>query len=208
MLPRILRTVSSMWPLATARSSAPSRSTSRKAQPNPKLFFEGKPTPAATETSSKVPACSRRYKPIISLSKFVIATPDFPERSKSPGVHAHSRAGFAVAAEGQPGFHRDIFEFSVVQIAIEFVGLRIVGHQQVRPAVLIVIKHRHAERFRAAVENPAAGGDILKRSVAAIVKQPASIAAIGFRRAIRFVHAIQAAENIVLRRPAHVVADE
>ena len=73
---------------------------------------------------------------------------------------------------------------------------------------LVVIEQSHAQRFRTAVENAAGGGDIFKRPVAAIVKEPAGGAAIGFGRAIGFVLAVEAAENVVLRRPLHVIADE
>src|SRR5437870_1051706 len=40
------------------------------------------------------------------------------------------------------------------------------------------------------------------------MEEPASIAAIRFRRAIGFVRAVEAAKNIVLGRPAHIIADE
>src|ERR1700676_193716 len=44
------------------------------------------------------------------------------------GVHAHPGASLAFGAEGQPGFYRDIFEFSIAKIAIQLIRLRIVGH--------------------------------------------------------------------------------
>src|SRR5439155_3965309 len=59
-----------------------------------------------------------------------------------------------------------------------------------------------------AVEHAAGGGNVLEGAVAAIVKQPAGIAAIGFRRAIRLVRAIETAKHVVFRRPANVIADE
>src|SRR5205814_9757677 len=54
----------------------------------------------------------------------------------------------------------------------------------------------------------AGGGDVFESSVTAIMEEPASIAAIRFRRAIGFVRAVEAAKNIVLGRPAHIIADE
>ena len=147
-----------------------------------------------------------RYKPIISLSKFVIAIPARAGIFEIANIDSHPGAGFSVRAERQPRLDRHILEFSVSQIPVQLVRLRIVRHQQIRPAVVVVIEHRHAQRFRAAVENSARRRHIFKRAVAAIVKQPARVPAIRFRRAIRFVRPIQAAKNIVLRRPAHVVA--
>src|SRR5208282_3337099 len=62
--------------------------------------------------------------------------------------------------------------------------------------------------FRAAVENAALRRHVLKRAIAAIVKKPAGLAAIRFRRAIRFVLAVEAAKYIVISGPLHIVADE
>jgi len=44
----------------------------------------------------------------------------------------------------------------------------------------------------------AGGGDVLEGAVAAIVKQPARLAAICLRRAVRLVLAIEAAEHVML----------
>ncbi len=62
------------------------------------------------------------------------------------------------------------FEFAVPQILVKFIGLRIIGHEQIRPSVLVVIEHCHAERLRAAVRYPAGGGNVLERSISAVMK--------------------------------------
>ena len=124
------------------------------------------------------------------------------------GVDAHAGAGFAFFAEGDAGFDGHILESAVALIAIELVGLGVVGDEQVGPAVAIVVEHGDAERFRTGVEDAALGGDVFESSVAAIVKEPAGFAAVGFGRAIGFVLAVEAAENVVLGGPLHVIADE
>ena len=124
------------------------------------------------------------------------------------GIHAHSGARFSFGAEGDAGFHGDVLECAIALIAIELVGLRVVGYEQIGPAVAIVIEHGDAQRFRAGVKDAALGSDVLKSSIAAIVKKPASLAAVGFRRAVGFVFSVEAAENVVLGRPLHVIADE
>src|SRR5208282_2292775 len=101
-----------------------------------------------------------------------------------------------------------VLERTVTLIAIELIGLGIIGHEQVRPAIVIVVEHGYAQGLRAAVENSAGGGDILKGSIAVIVKQPAGFSAVGFGRAIRFVPAVETAKHIVLGRPLDVVADK
>src|SRR5882762_7363163 len=52
--------------------------------PNPRVFLDAAPMPDAMDTSSNTPGAVARYRPIISLSKLVMATPGFPEPSKSP----------------------------------------------------------------------------------------------------------------------------
>ena len=107
-----------------------------------------------------------------------------------------------------PGAHRDVFERAVALVAVELVGLRVVGDQQIRPAIAIVIEHGDAQRFGRGVEDAALGGDVFERAIAAIAKQPAGGAVISLRRAVGLVLAVHAAEDVVLRRPLHVVADE
>jgi hypothetical protein len=73
---------------------------------------------------------------------------------------------------------------------------------------VIIVEQRHAERLGTRVENPARGRHVFERTVAAIAEQPARLAAIGFRRAVRLLLAGEAAEDVVLGRPLDVVADE
>ena len=60
------------------------------------------------------------------------------------GIDAHACAGFAFFAEGDAGFDGDIFERAVALIAVELVGLRVVGDEKVGPAVAIVVEHGNA----------------------------------------------------------------
>ena len=149
-----------------------------------------------------------RYRPIISLSKFVIATPGMPELSKSATSTPIPARALPSLLKASPASTADVLECSVALVAVELVGLRVVGDEQIGPAVAVIVEQRDAERLRTAVENSAARGDIFKRSIAAIVKQPAGRSAIRFGRAIGFVLAVEAAEHIVLGRPLHIVADE
>src|SRR5262249_33303845 len=112
-------------------------------------------------------------------------------------VHPHAGAGFALCAERQASIDSNIFELSICQVAIELVGLRIIGDKEIGPAILIEIEDSNAERFRAAVKNAAVGGDVFKCAVAAIVEEPAGVAAIRLWRAIGFLLAVETAEHIV-----------
>ena len=97
---------------------------------------------------------------------------------------------------------------AVAQVAIELVGLRVVGDEEVGPAVLVVVEQRDAERLRARVEDAARGGDVLEGAVAAVAEQPAGVAAVRLGRAVGLLLAVEAAEDVVLGRPLDVVADE
>ena len=123
-------------------------------------------------------------------------------------IGPHAGAGLSFRAEREPGLDGDVLERAVSQIAIELVRLRVVGDEQIRPAVLIGVDHRHAERLRAGVEHAARRRHVLEGAVAAIAEQPAGVSPIGLRRAVRLLLAVEAAEHIVLRGPLDVIADE
>src|SRR5882762_170540 len=123
-------------------------------------------------------------------------------------IDAHTVARSAVRGKCDAGIQCDIFNRTVALIPIKFVGLRVIGYQQITPAVAIVVEHGHAQGLRAAVKNSARGRDILKGSITAIAKQPAGLSAIGFGCAVRLVLAVETAKHIVLGRPLYVVADK
>src|SRR5437879_6231328 len=56
------------------------------------------------------------------------------------GVGAHAGAGYAVFTEGDAGGDAALFERSVFLVEVELVGLRVVGDQEVGPAVGVVIE--------------------------------------------------------------------
>ena len=73
---------------------------------------------------------------------------------------------------------------------------------------MIVIEECNSQRFGTAVEDSAGSGDIFERAVASVMKEPASGSAIRFGRAVGFVFTVEAAEDVVLGRPFHVVTDK
>ena len=162
-----------MWPLTASRSSRPSRLISRNAQPKPRLDARGL-ADAGFDGGIGVSAVANRA---VEGHHFVVEIGDGDASSAGVveirDVDAHAGARLAVFAEGHAGAHGNVFEGAVAQIAVELVGLRVVGDQEVRPAVAVVIEQGHAQRFRSGVEDAALGGDILERAVAAIAKQPA-----------------------------------
>ena len=159
------------------------------------------PTPALQRHVFEQPAALRP----IQADHLVVEVRDRESRRAGvvevAGVDAHAGARFAFRAERQPRFDGDVLERAVAQVAIELVRLRVVGDEQIRPAVDVVVDHRHAERLRARVEDAARRGDVFEGAVAAVVEQPARVAAVRFRRAVRLLLAVEAAEDVVFRRP-------
>ena len=84
--------------------------------------------------------------------------------------NAHTRLRFAISAERAASFSGDVFEPSVFLILIERTGRRIVGHVNVRPAIVIKIAGEHAETVGAiGLQDPRFLGDIRECSVAVVV---------------------------------------
>src|ERR1700685_3927814 len=193
----MLRTVSSMCPLATTRSSAPSRFASRNAQPKPRVFCDASPTPACPPRRGGGVWVGGGGGEPVEADHFVVEICDGHAGKTGVieigGVYSHSGAGFSFGAECHAGFDGYVLETAIALIAIEFVGLRVVGYQKVGPAIAIVVEHGDAERFGTGIKDAALGGHVFEPAVAAIVEEPASLAAIGFGRAIGFVFSIEAA---------------
>ena len=123
-------------------------------------------------------------------------------------VDAHGAARDAVFAEGDAGLHGLLGERAVVVVVVELVALRVVGDGEVRPAVHVVVNHRHAQRFAGGIVDAGLLGDVFEAAVAEVMKEPGSVALVSFRRAIGFVAAVERAIEVVLLGPLHVVGHE
>src|SRR5262249_36783415 len=114
-------------------------------------------------------------------------------------INAHPRASLAIGRESDAGVERDVAETPVTKVAIQLVRLRVVGDEQVGPAVAVVVDRDDAERLRAGVEDPASARDVFERAIATVVEQPARVAAVRLGRAVRFLPSVDAAEHVMLR---------
>src|SRR5262249_47459679 len=63
-------------------------------------------------------------------------------------VHAHARARNAIFTERHPGWNGFLAECAVAIVAIQFVGLRVVGDEDVGPSVAVVVKDSDTETLR------------------------------------------------------------
>ena len=195
-------------PLTTRRSCWPSRSTSKKKQPQPSVWRVARPM---SEPGARFDVLAVRLG---AEQAEHLAGEVGHGHGGAPGpveidrVDAHPGAGPALLAERHAGLETQLGEGAVAVVAIELVRLRVVGDEDVGPAVLIVIEQRDAERLRRHVEEAGLGGDVVEGAVAFVAIEPRRAAAIGLRRAVALRLAVDAAEDIALRRPLHVVADQ
>jgi hypothetical protein len=63
------------------------------------------------------------------------------------GIHPHAGPGLAVFAKCDAGRKTHFPKSAVMLIAIQLVGLGVVGHQKIGPSVFVVVEHRDTQRF-------------------------------------------------------------
>src|SRR5271157_1296522 len=88
------------------------------------------------------------------------------------GVHAHACARDAVLAEADAGGNSALLERSIALIQVKLVGLGIIGHQNVGPAVAVVVENRDAQALRSRVSEPSFLGCIFELSTTQVMPQP------------------------------------
>ena len=84
----------------------------------------------------------------------------------------------------------------------------VVGDEQVRPAVSVVVEHRHAERFAAGVSGARLLARVFELASAEVVEQPRGGALVRFRGAVGFRYTVERAPQVILLAPLDVVGDE
>src|SRR5712671_8164325 len=87
------------------------------------------------------------------------------------GVHAHAGARHAIFAESYTSGDSALFEGAIFFIEVEFVGLSVIGNQDVGPAVTVVIEDGDAQAFRSGIAEPGFLGDIFKFAATQVVPQ-------------------------------------
>ena len=123
-------------------------------------------------------------------------------------VSAHAGAGNAIFAEADTGSHAAFFERAVLFIHVKFVGLRVVGDDDVRPAVVVVIENCNSEALGRRIAQACFLRRIFKFAVAKVVPQANRRAFVRFRSAVRLVRAIERAVEVALLAPLHIIGDD
>src|SRR5229473_1171248 len=92
-------------------------------------------------------------------------------------IHAHVAEFHAFAAERQAGEHADVRKGAVVIVVVEVVGNGIIGDEQVRPTIIIVVRPHHTQAVIADfVANASFCRDFFKSAVATIVIEEVAFA--------------------------------
>jgi hypothetical protein len=140
--------------------------------------------------------------------------------ARAGDVDAHRAAGCPVAAERDARLAADLGERAVLPVVKDEVLHRVVGHDQVLPAVAVQVEGDHAQRLAGgdfflgplAVENLDAGRlrDIAELAFAVVAIEVAQRALKAERRPIGPLVAGQRESlgHVDLARPLHIVADE
>src|SRR5215469_3491033 len=123
------------------------------------------------------------------------------------GIGAHARTGDSVFAEADAGGDPTLLKGSVLLVDVELVGLGVVGDQNVRPAVGVVVENRDAEAFRGGIVQASLLRRVFELASAQVVPKANRGALVGFGRAVRLVSAVECAVEVGLLGPLHVVGD-
>ena len=119
-----------------------------------------------------------------------------------PGAYG---ARFAVRYASSNG---DIRKGAVVIVVVKLVGLGVVGHEKVQPAIVVVVEQGHTQRFAGGIVEAGAPGYVFKSSVAPIVKERRAFAFVGLRRAVGFILIVERAVLVGRDGPVDVVSNE
>src|SRR5580698_1481204 len=120
-------------------------------------------------------------------------------------VNPHASARDTVFAEPDAGGNGALFERSVFLIEVKLIGLRVVGDQDVRPSVVVVIENRDAQSLRRRIVKPGLLRGVFELAVAQVMPEARRRSLVRFGRAVRLVRAIERAIEIGLLRPLHIV---
>ena len=134
-------------PLQIKMSAHPSLSMSKNPQPHPR-YCVCFPSPAGKVASSKFPPPIFRYKRRRISRKICFHDIQVAVQIVINRRNAHPRLRFAVRAQCAARFHRHIRKFSVAQIFVQRARGRIIGHINIRPAIIIKIRRQHAQPIR------------------------------------------------------------
>ena len=112
------------------------------------------------------------------------------------GISTHPGARHPILAEADPGCDSLLLEGSVSFVQVKFVWLRVVGDQDVRPAVAIGVKNRNAQALGGGILESGLLGGIFEFAATQVMPQTKGRSFVRFRSAVGFVRTINGAVEI------------
>src|ERR1019366_3499410 len=124
------------------------------------------------------------------------------------GVRAHGSTRDSVFSEGDARGYGLFGKGTVLVVAVELVGLRVVGDEEVGPAVAVVVEEGDAQGLTGGVSEAGPLGDIFELAVAQIVVELRRCPLVGLGGAVGFGGPIERAPEIAFLGPADIVGHE
>src|SRR5579863_8490678 len=120
----------------------------------------------------------------------------------------HARARDTVFTEANARHYSLLGERSVVIVDVQFVRLRVIAYENVRPAVIVCVENSDSQTLRRRIVEAGFFGDIGKSPIAIIVPEAQRRAMISLWRAIGFGAAVKSAVDVGFGRPLYVVCNQ
>src|SRR5262245_42430239 len=124
------------------------------------------------------------------------------------GVGSHTRFGLAVFADGDAGLEGHLAEATVVIVAEEEIRVRVVGDEDVLPAVVVEVECNYAQTAAGARADPGSFSNVGECAGAVVTVKRRLLPAKLIRVAVSPVpRLLVAAPDVVIRRPCQVIGD-
>ena len=120
-------------------------------------------------------------------------------------VHAHSGTCNPLFAEGDAGQNAAFSKAALSVVDVQPIGLCVVGEKDIRPEILICVKHGNAQRFGCIVQQTGCPCCIFECPVATVPPKTHGRSLVGFRRTVGLSCSIQCAKQIRLGCPLNIV---
>src|SRR5262245_20505455 len=87
------------------------------------------------------------------------------------GVDTHSGARYTIFTESDAGRNCLLLEGAITLVQIELVRLRVVGQQDIGPAIIVVVENRDTQALRCGIAKVGLLRGILKLAVSKVVPE-------------------------------------
>lgn len=147
-----------------------------KNAPNVKLSFVTGPSPLGMASSKNGSPADDTYSEHGSIGKFTDDHTQDVSVAETSCIDTHRTSGFTVAIKGNAHWHAFFAEAAILLIDEQVVADRVIGNNQIHPAVVIEIDDRDAQGFafrnrgiRIVDVQPSSFGNVLESTISFVV---------------------------------------